>query len=179
MTSSSKSKFVWSLLISIIVIAFIATIFLLFATLASETGASFKSPTNPANKILFRDEDFRAHSFQLFVKPEHYKGQYVADLIYEERNTFSDAQWTRDGQVIVCELQDCKQISQPVMSVAYDFSANKIIAPEFQETDFKEDQSIIEKLVAAHGGLDGQPIDYTEIKNHEESIWPWEFPRVP
>jgi hypothetical protein len=179
MNQSSKSKFVWLLFTLVIVIVFVAVIFVLFACVTSETGASFKSPTEPANEILFRDEAFRAHSFQLFVKPHHYKGQYVADLIYEERNNFSDVQWTKDGQVIVCELQDWKKISPPAMCVAFDFSVNKIIAPQFQASDFKETEPAIKKLVIAHGGLDGHPIDYAEIKNGEKPFWTWEFPRVP
>jgi hypothetical protein len=151
----------------------VAVIFWFYVSFGSEIGAIFVSPANPANKVSFIWNSFHESSLLLFANPKHQKGQLVAELVFENKYDFSNAQWTKDGQVVVCALRDEQDKDESVLGVAYDFSNGKIIAPAYGGAEFKEIQQRIEKLIAAHGGLDGSQIWLNQITNR---LWPWQVP---
>jgi hypothetical protein len=153
---------------------FVAVVFWLYVSIGSEIGAIFVSPANPANKVSFIWNSFHESSLLLFANPMHQKKQLIAELVFENRYVFSNAQWTKDGQVLVCALQDKQgKEEQPVLGIAYDFSNEKIIAPAFGGTEFKKIEPDINKLIMAHGGLDGSQIWFGQITNR---LWPWQVP---
>jgi hypothetical protein len=152
------------------VAVFVAVNFWLYVSFGSEIGAIFVSPTNPANKVSFIDNSFRSRSVLLFANPRHKKGRLVSELIFENRYNFSHAQWTKDGEVLVCAFQDWEGKDQPVFGIAYDFGNDKIIAPPYEGTEFKKIEPSIEKLIATHRGLDGSQIWLNQITNRL-SLW--------
>jgi hypothetical protein len=152
----------------------LAVIFWFYISFGSQIGAIYVSPANPANKVSFIWNSFRnSSSLLLFANPRHQRGRLVAELIFENRYAFSNAQWTKDGQVIVCSMLDDQNKDQTVLGIAYDFSNDKILAPAYNGTEFNKIEPDIKKLVMAHGGLGGSQIWSNQITNR---LWPWQVP---
>ena len=91
---------------------------------------------------------------------------------------FSHAQWTKDGQAVVCFFH--RAIGDtPTMGFGYDFSTVNVIAPKwlFSLEDRGERrvfEPIIEKFVAAHGGLSEQRIDVDLIRKNGKNLRFWQ-----
>jgi hypothetical protein len=150
-------------------------------------GTEFFSPANPTNRILFVDDgaNFIDREFFLYAERTGEKPQFVVKLQeVEETGTFRLAyvQWTKDGQAIVCSLilKRGDESDQPAAAViAYDFSANKTIAPEslalisvapeFTATKWKESEQVVQRLIVAHGGLDDYKISEDMVRNKEKA----------
>lgn len=127
----------------------------------------------------------------LYAKPKGQKEQSVALLNDEEHFKFSYGQWTKDGQIFVCSFQIYESGTNdnlPVKAVAYDFDANKIIAPVWFDSNheqarltfnWNEFESAMEKLIATHGGLSDQRIDDKVIEKNEKILWSWQIPEIP
>jgi hypothetical protein len=165
---------------------------MLAQSMLEDKQARFDSPADRMNQILFYEEGdpFGDEVGRLYAKPKNQKEQYVALLNDEEYFQFSYGEWTKDGQVFVCSFLIFDGVSNndnpPVKAVAYDFSANKIIVPiwfdhNHEESrlafNWKEFESNIEKLIAAHGGLSDQRIDDDIIEKNEKGMWPWQIPK--
>jgi hypothetical protein len=196
MTESSKSKITVCILILPIAIVGILVcwrcwpIVNTFSTTDGSPkmmGAEIFSPANPTNRILFVDDGagFIDREFFLYAERSGEKPQFVVKLqTVEETGTFrlGYVQWTKDGQVIVCSLilKRRDESDQPAAAViAYDFSANKSIvpesldlisvAPEFTASKWKESEQFVQKLIAAHGGLDDYKISEEMVRNKEKA----------
>ena len=147
--------------------------------------AEFSSPTNPTNRILFVDDgaNFIDREFFLYAEPAGMKPQFIAKLQQvEELGSYrlAGVQWTKDGQVAVCSLilRRGNENDQPAASIiAYDFNVNKAIVPypfggvsvsrEYGESKWKESESVVQKLIAAHGGLGDYKISDEMVKGNE------------
>jgi len=147
--------------------------------------AEFSSPTSPTNKIFFIDDrgGFIDREFFLYAEPAGVKPQFMAKLQQvEELGSYrlADVQWTKDGQVAVCSLilKRGNENDQPAASIiAYDFSADKATVPdpfggisvsrEYGESIWKESALVVQKLIAAHGGLGDYKISDQIVKGNE------------
>jgi hypothetical protein len=150
-------------------------------------GAEFSNPTNPTNKILFIDDrgNFIDREFFLYAERTGEKSRFLAKLQeVEETGTYrlADIQWTKDGQVIIGSLilgRVGKNEEPAAAVIAYDFGTNKAIvpellglisvAPEFTESKWKESEQIVQKLIAAHGGLDDYKISDEMVRSNEKA----------
>ena len=150
-------------------------------------GAEFSSPINPTNKILFIDDrgGFIDREFFLYAERTGEKPRFVAKLQeVEETGAYrlAEVQWTKDGQAIIASLilKRVGKSEEPAAAIiAYDFSANKAItpellglisvAPEFTELKWKESEQIVQKLIAAHGGLGDCKISNETVRGNEKA----------
>jgi hypothetical protein len=196
MNPSKKSKltvFVLILPLAIILFCFFGYIFVL-CVLEPEMGAKYESPANPANKILFSYGD--VDELALFVEPKKGKPQFVALLEEDGAFRLGDFQWTKDGQAVVCSLMLLGEITtndyaplSPV--IAYDFSTGKATIPawlgfnptndnpRYKESNWREFEPTIGKIIAAHGGLSDKRVDFYMVHDHEKRHWFWQNPTVP
>ncbi len=159
----------------------------------SMSRAQFSSPANPANQIYFYDGGFMDRDLWLYAKPNDQKPQFVANVYWWPECYFSNAQWTKDGEMIVCSLNvkpnnHVKTDNQPtisVMAVAFDFSANKPIVPSWMrkascdlgfESDWRKQETNVLEMVAAHGGLSDSLITDDMIRANERKLWFWQTP---
>jgi hypothetical protein len=163
---------------------------------SSGAGAWFVSPTAPANRILFVDRIGFPYGrdFSLCAKAQGQKARFVAQL---DDGTgyyrFSHAQWTKDGQVVVCSLILLRNLSdksvEPAAVIAYDFSAGQTVAPswlafdtqglKFKESSWREFEPTVQKLATAHGGLTRDRITDEMVRSKEKLMMFWQIPDVP
>ena len=145
--------------------------------------AVFFSPTNPANRIFFIDDrgGIIDREFLLYAERTGKKAQFVARLQAVEetgRFDFAGLQWTKDGEVIIGSLilTRAHKNEEPAAVIAYDFSEDKSIgpypggisvSPTYTEAKWHESELIIQKLVAAHGGLGDYKISDEMVKSNE------------
>jgi len=193
-------KFPKSKLVRLLVMAFIATCLICLAlameaeSLLYDRQAQFESPSDSMNQIWFYQEGdaFGDEVGHLYAKRKGQKEQFIALLKDEEYFSFSYGQWTKDGQVFVCSFLLFDGVSTndnpPVKAVTYDFSANKVTFPIWFDHNHEESrlafnwkafESTVEKLVAAHGGISDQRIDYDTVRKNEKILWSWQKPKVP
>lgn len=155
----------------------------------SMSRAQFSSPANSANQIYFYDGGFMDRDLWLYAKPNGQKAQFVANIYWWPECYFSQAQWTKDGEMIVCSL-NVKPDNQPamsVMAVAFDFTANKSIVPSWMtkvscdyskpESDWRREETNVQEIVAAHGGLSDKRITDDIIRANEQRLWFWQTPK--
>ena len=137
-------------------------------------------------KYGFTMGGFLDRDMLLYVKPQQQKLQSVANFDWFPNCEFSSAQWSKDGQVIVCSVKAKAVGDKPVEVVAFDFSKNKPMNPLWMtvsgfdnkpESEWRNQESLIKEIVAAHGGLSGRQIDDTMLKESEKKFWAWQFPR--
>jgi hypothetical protein len=193
MPMNQSSKFIITIGILILPIAIVGVLvcrpivksFSAFDDSPKMMGAEFSSPTNPTNKILFVDDgaNFIDREFFLYAEPANVKPQFIAKLQQvEEVGSYrlADVQWTKDGQVAVCSLilrRGNENDEPPASIIAYDFSVNKAIVPypfggisvsrEYGESKWKESELVVQKLIAAHGGLDEHKISDEMVITNE------------
>ena len=81
---------------------------------------------------------------------------------------FSSAQWSKDGQVVVCSVKAKTAGNKPVMVIAFDFSKNRPMMPPWMtgggfqnvpEPEWEKQDAAIQKIIAAHGGFGDEEID--------------------
>jgi hypothetical protein len=147
--------------------------------------AQFSSPANPVNQICFYDGGFMDRDLWLYAKSDGQKTQFIANIWWSPECYFSDAQWTKDGKMIVCSLNVEVASNQPIMAVAFDFSANKSIVPPWMtkiscdfkpEADWRKQETNVKKMVVAHGGLSDYRITDDTIRANEKKLWFWQTP---
>jgi hypothetical protein len=146
--------------------------------------AQFVSPANAKNKIWFYDGGFMDRDLYLYAEPKGQKIQFVSSLWWWPDCSFSYAQWTKDGQVIVCSLNVKAIGNAPVLVAAFDFSANKAFAPSWitknscdysrPESEWRKQELIIKGIIAVHGGLNNQRIDDDLLRKNEKTLWFWQ-----
>jgi hypothetical protein len=151
--------------------------------------AQFLSPGVPANQISFYDGRILDRDLFLYAEPKGQKAQLIYNLAWRPDASFARAQWTKDGQVIVCSLlvkADGKFMS--VLATGFDFSENKALNSSWMkkgsywatpESKWKKQESIIKGIVAAHGGLSDQIIDENTLEKSEKTfktLWFWQAP---
>jgi hypothetical protein len=148
--------------------------------------AKFPSPNNPANEAWFMDGGFQDRDLILCVKPEGKKLQSLANLCWFPDCAFSSAQWSNDGQVIVCSVNAKNAGDKPVMVVAFDFSKNKRITPLWMsvsgfenkpETEWRKQEAVIKVMIATHGGLRDKQINDEVVRSKEKTLWFWQVPK--
>src|SRR5476649_2582267 len=115
----SKSTITLALIFLPFAAVLLAVAIWFYVSVGSGIGAIFVSPANPANKVSFIWNGFHESRLLLFANPRHQKGRLVAQLVFESRYVFASAQWTKDGQVVVCALHDEQNKDQPVVGIAY------------------------------------------------------------
>jgi hypothetical protein len=119
----------------------------------------------------------------LYVKPIGQKARLLAHLDVSGEYSFSDAQWTKDGQAFVCSLKGRVIGNTPVIGIYYDFGTGNATIPswlnysgETNEANWREFEPIVQKLVAAHGGLSDQRTDDDMVRKNEKTLWFWQTP---
>ncbi|HTB83120.1 MAG TPA: hypothetical protein VK742_05650 [Candidatus Sulfotelmatobacter sp.] len=162
-----------------------SSLFLLEQFFDSMQRAQFASPANPLNQASFYDGGFMDRDLLLYVKSDGQKPKFVAKLWWDPECYFSEAQWTKDGKMIVCSLNVNTASNQPIMAVAFDFSANKSMVPpwmtnflseEKPESDWRRQESDIKEMIATHGGLSGSRITDDVLIANEKTLWFWQKP---
>jgi hypothetical protein len=143
--------------------------FIVMGPFESKLGAEFVSPTDSSNRILFFESGFLDRDLSLYATPKGKKEQFVGSLFFTGEYGLAYAQWTEDGQAVVCSLQGKRVGNAPVMEIVYDFSTAKVIS--------WGDEATILKIVAAHGGLNSQHIDDDLIRKHEKTLYFWQIPK--
>ena len=93
----------------------------------------------------------------------------MAALDFTGLYRFAGAQWTKDGQVLVCSLIVSNMASPPVNEIAYDFSAQSAIK--------WGDPAKLRDTILLHGGLSGQVISDDLIKRKEKMLLFWQIPK--
>ena len=180
MNQSSKSLFVWRgfllfiLFVPGLYIAHFAVV-KFFDDSSKRMVAKFSSPTNPTNNIFFVEQGFRQRLLVLYASSDGQKTQRVADVELDGVYHFSHAQWTKDGQAVVCFLNLWSPNETTQEGIAYDFNVNKIIGPlliNYNATDtnkvsWKESGLTLQQIIDAHGGLDDQRINDDEVRENE------------
>lgn len=168
--------------------------------LGSPQGAIFHSPMNPANEILFVDSGTQNRDFFLWAMPKDQSPQFVGRPQVDGYYRFVSAQWTKDGQVVVCSVillggvadcMDCKESELPRATVvAYDFSHNRALLPDWlrtrtlffdkprKEPSWREFEPIVEELIFTHGGLSDIRITDDMVRHEEETPPFWESSRI-
>jgi len=146
--------------------------------------AQFVSPTNAENKIWFYDGGFMDRDLYFYAEPKGQKIQFVSSLWWWPDCSFSQAQWTKDGQVIVCSLNVKAIGNVSVLTAAFDFSENKAFAPSWitknscdysrPESEWRKQELIIKGIIAVHGGLNDQKIDDGLLRKNEKTLWFWQ-----
>ncbi len=148
--------------------------------------AKFVSPTNPADEIWFLDGGFKDRDLLLCAKSAREKPQRVASLCWFPDCGFSSAQWSGDGQVIVCSVNAKVTGDKPVMVVAYDFCKHQPVVPLWMtwsgfdnqpESEWRKQESIIHQIIADHGGLRNERIDDDVLKSKEKKLMFWQVPK--
>lgn len=134
-----------------------------------EMGAEFISPTDPANRVLFTDSGFLDRDLQLYAKPKGKNEQFVGSLCFTGEFSLDYAQWSEDGQAVVCSLKGRRIGDKPIMEIIYDFTTHKVIS--------WGDEATISKIIAQHGGLNSQPIDDGMIRKNEKTLYFWQIPK--
>lgn len=147
--------------------------------------AVFDSPADPENKVWFYDGGFLDRDLSFCVKPAGRRSQFVANVWWAPDAYFSSGQWTIDGEIFVCSMITKTVGDKPVRAVAFDFSLNKAIVPSWlsrvsfdtkPRSDWLKQEELIEKMIAAHGGLNNQQITDDAIKLQEKKLWFWQSP---
>jgi hypothetical protein len=191
MNQSSKSKIaVLILILSILVLGGFTCwpVIKSFAQMDYER-AQFLSPGDSANQISFYGGRILDRDLFLYAEPKGQKAQLIYRLAWRSDASFSCAQWTKDGQVIVCSLLvkvDGKFML--VLATGFDFSENKAITSSWiekssywatPESKWRKQESIIKGIVAAHGGLSDQSIDEKMLEKSEKTFKPFWFWQSP
>jgi hypothetical protein len=194
MTASSKSKItVCILILSILVLGGFTCLPVIksFAQIDYER-AQFLSSGDSANQISFYDGRILDRDLFLYAEPKGQKAQLIYNLAWRPDASFARAQWTKDGQVIVCSLgvnADGKFMW--VLATGFDFSENKALNSSWMEkksywatpeSKWRKQESIIKGIVAAHGGLSDQIIDENILEKSEKTfktLWFWQTPAKP
>jgi hypothetical protein len=147
--------------------------------------ATFASPIHPENKIIFEADFMRGQPpSRLFTQREgQEKMQFVAYL-YGRPNEglyrLSSAEWSKDGQLFICNVVGEKLGPKPVLGIAHDFSTNKTLQLNWkvtQATDGKRTYTWnipddeMQKLITDHGGLDGQIISVRNVEQAETRLF--------
>ena len=149
--------------------------------------AEFPSPANPASEAWFMDGGIVDRNLIFLAKVERKKPLELANLCWFPNCDFSSAQWSKDGQIIVCSVKAKATGERPIMVVAFDFSKRQSVSPLWMtvsgfsnppEREWRKQESAIEELVAAHGGLSGQRIDNDMIVSKEKMLWFWQVPKL-
>lgn len=121
-----------------------------------------------------------------YTKAKGQKVRLVSNLVWWPDIGFSYAQWTRDGQAIVCSLiVKINGKYMQIMATGFDFDKNQAVTPSWMikgsyepraESDWKKQESIIKGIIAAHGGLSDQKIDDDLLEKTEKTLWFWQKP---
>jgi hypothetical protein len=191
MTASSKSKItVCILILSILVLGGFTCwpVIKSFAQIEYER-AQFLSPGDSANQISFYDGRILDRDLFLYAEPKGQKVQLIYSLAWRPDASFARAQWTKDGQVIVCSLlvkADGKFMS--VLATGFDFSEDKALNSSWMakssywatpESKWNKQESILKGIIAAHGGLSDKIIDENTVEKNEKTfrtLWFWQTP---
>jgi hypothetical protein len=149
--------------------------------------ARFPSPTYSTNEAWFMDGGVLDHDLLFLVKLKNQKPQGIANLCWFPDCDFSFAQWSKDGQVIVCSVKAKAVEDKPIMVAAFDFSKNKPINPLWltisgfdnkPKAEWLKQEGQIKDVVAAHGGLSDPQIDNSMVINKEKTLWFWQVPKL-
>ena len=151
--------------------------------------AIFSAPANHKDQIWFYEDNVKGRDLMFYVKPDGQELKFITQLSdvgkfggsqAQWTFGFSHAQWTKDGQVVVCFFH--KAIGDtPTIGFGYDFSTVNLIAPSWffslqKNPERREFEPIIKKIVAVHGGLSDQHIDYDTVRKNEKTLWFWQTP---
>jgi hypothetical protein len=149
--------------------------------------AKFSSPANSANEVWFLDGGFLDRDLILYAKPKGQTLRRLANLWWSPDCYFSQAQWTKDGEVIVCALKVRDAGDRSFITVAFDFSDDKPITPAWMtvnsfdnrpESEWCKQELIIKEVITAHGGLSDEKIDDNTIRSREKHPWFWQLPKI-
>jgi hypothetical protein len=180
MTATRKTGlFFWPL----VLLCIFASVALAFVCLevSSEIGATFSSPTNPKNKILFLDGGFQERRLELCAISAKQKPVLVTRV--NTGCSFAFGQWTRDGEAFVCSVS--VESGTPVMAFAYEFRTGKVSKPpwvfnsgwsEKPEAEWRTLEPVIQQIAASHGGLNEERIDGKMIKAEQKRLRFWQIP---
>ncbi len=156
----------------------------------------FAAPGQGTNEAWFVNEEDGPYGLYLFVKHEGQREQILADLGFLEVSSFHQAQWTKDGQMLVCSFIFKDSQLPPLNAMAYDFSTRHLYGVEFEQyfnfvgrNTYRFDETIrdieslwqkhaaeLQMLIDAHGGLSGLIMSNAMVKNDMQQIWFWQPP---
>jgi hypothetical protein len=193
MTKSAKTKLWWFAAAAFVMFCLICLALFSFGqNILYDRQVTLTSPANRMNQIwfYFEGDPFGDEIGYLYAEPKDQNKQYLAMLNDEGNFAFSYGQWTKDGQVFVCSFLIFNggktNDNPPVKAVAYDFSTGKITIPLWFDANHEEArsafnwnefESTIEKLIAAHGGLNDDRLDQDSIQKGKKVAWPWQIPK--
>lgn len=135
------------------------------------------SPGESRHEALFLLQGFQDRGWTLFVKPDG-KGKPIRvaplDLGVSNGYHFAEADWSKDGQVMVATIRVGPQ-DDNVRALGYDFAARQsLVAPGEK---WREYEPTVLALIAEHGGFAGHPENREQMMRGGRKIWIWSVPR--